>query len=736
MILSTLGAAGAAVLLVAGAQERVSAPDLRDEIHRAINAQSETERDTALEALQANAGEDHEDLIRELFAFLRQSTSTREGMAFAAIRRALSIPDEHIVRALVPLFEGADESLNAALSGVLSEFESHSVDGSADFAAYVPFLTGEPPVGLVRHMRSIDLRAASRALGLAQESDPEDIGGGDEQLAEITPVFALGDRIRPVTDEDLENPSASDWLTWRRTLDGHGYSPLDQITTDNVDRLRLVWSWSLGPGSQQTTPLVHEGILYIANPGEIVQALDAATGDLLWEYRRDAPPPGDSFGGPPPGRQHRNIAIYEDKVYLNTADAHIIAIDARTGEAVWDTDVGRGVGFQYSSGSIVADGSLVSGLTGCGRYRDDTCYIVGLDARTGDELWRTSTIALPGERGGDTWGDLPVMFRAGSDSWIPGSYDPVTRTLFHGTSQAKPWARVVRGTDGDALYTNSTLALDPDTGEMKWYFQHIPGETLDMDEVFERILVDYDGQRSVFTMGKMGVLWELDVETGAFRNAHDLGYQTFADVDPETGEVTYREGMIPELYEEIFWCPSTAGFKSWRAMSYHPETEAFVIPINLNCETAVFGPVERVAGGGGTGPVRRTNHFHPDSPGHLGELLSMSMRTGEVLWRQRFKTPINSAALTTAGGLAFAGSWDRYIYAFDITDGEILWSQRLPTSIQGFPISYAVDGRQYLAVPVGTGGGSWGGMIPADLMPEERRPVGGNGLFVFALAQE
>ena len=286
-------------------------------------------------------------------------------------------------------------------------------------------------------------------------------------------------------------------------------------------------------------------------------------------------------------------------VYLNTADAHVIALDARSGDVVWDTDVGQGVGFQFSSGAIVADGRVVSGLTGCGRYRDDTCYIVGLDAATGRELWRTSTIARPGERGGDSWGDLPLMFRAGSDSWIPGSYDPVTRTLFHGTSQAKPWARAARGTDGDVLYTNSTLALDPDTGEMKWYYQHLPGETLDMDEVFERILVDYDGQRSVFTMGKMAVLWELALETGEFRSARDLGYQTFADVDPATGQVTYRDGMDPVLGEPVFWCPSTAGFKSWRAMSYHPARETFYIPINLNCETAVFGPVDLVPGGGG-----------------------------------------------------------------------------------------------------------------------------------------
>ena len=430
---------------------------------------------------------------------------------------------------------------------------------------------------------------------------------------------------------------------------------------------------------------------------------------------------------------HRNISMHDDKIFLNTADAHVVAVDARTGEEIWDADIDQGVGYQFSSGSIVADGKVVSGLTGCGRYREESCYIVGLDADTGDELWRTSTVALPGQRGGDTWGDLPPMFRAGSDSWIPGSYDPVTRTLFHGTSQAKPWARAVRGTDGDALYTNSTLALDPDTGEMKWYYQHLPGETLDMDEVFERILVDYDDRRSVFTMGKIGVLWEMALETGRFRSAHDLGYQTVADIDSVTGQVTYRDGTIPVIGEEIYWCPSTAGFKSWRAMSYHPGLEAFFIPIHLNCETAVFGPVDRVAGGGGTGPVRRTNHHHPDSGEQLGEFLAMSMRTGEVMWRRRFRTPINSAALTTGGGLAIAGGWDRQAFAFDARTGETLWETRLPTSVQGFPITYAVDGRQYLAIPTGIGGASWGGMLPADLTPEVRRPLGGNGLFVFAL---
>ena len=223
-------------------------------------------------------------------------------------------------------------------------------------------------------------------------------------LLASAPGMAQVTGFTPVSDAVLQNPAAADWLNWRRTLDAQAHSPLDQITTANVAGLRLAWSWAMTSGSQQTTPLVYDGVMYLASPGEIVHALDAASGELLWEYRRDAPPPGSSFGGPPPGRAHRNIAIYQHMIYLNTADAHVIAIDARTGDVVWDTDVGKGVGFQFSSGAIVADGKVVSGLTGCGRYRDDTCYIVGLDAATGRELWRTSTIARPGERGGDSWG--------------------------------------------------------------------------------------------------------------------------------------------------------------------------------------------------------------------------------------------------------------------------------------------------------------------------------------------
>ena len=537
-----------------------------------------------------------------------------------------------------------------------------------------------------------------------------------------------------VTDAELENPDPADWLNWRRTLDGWGYSTLDQIDRTNVGDMQLAWSWGLEQGISQTTPLVHDGIMYIANPGNVVQALDARTGDFIWEHRRDM----DERRRP--GAQMRSLAIYQDLIILNTVDAHIVGLDARTGEVRWDTPVMPDFdGYGFSSGPIIADGIIVAGLRGCERYREETCYIVGLDASTGQVAWKTSTVARPGERGGDTWGDLPVLFRAGSDAWIPGSYDPVSGLVYYGTSQAKPWTRDARGTDGDALYSNSTLALDPATGEMKWYYQHLPGDTHDMDETFERILVDYDGRQSVFSMGKLGILWELDRVTGSYVNAIDLGYQNILDVAPETGEVTYRDGMVVGVFEELYFCPSTGGVKSLRAMSYHPTTGAMYIPLNLHCETAEFLPVEQREGGGGTGGVReRQNHFHPDSPDQLGEFQALDIRTGETLWQNRRRAPYNTAALTTAGGLVFVGDLDRYIFAYDTDTGETRWQSRLTTMANGYPITYAVDGTQYVAFVAGNplGGASWAATVPNDLLPELHNPRNaGNAIFVFALPE-
>ena len=562
--------------------------------------------------------------------------------------------------------------------------------------------------------------------------------------------------FRPVTEAMLRNPAPGDWLNWRRTDNAWGYSPLDQITRQNVGQLQLAWSWSMDDtGSQQATPLVYDGIMYLPNPRGVIQALDAATGDLIWEYRPGAtPPPAPAAARPSAGEQtdiprlsqrpatgggdtgrgiQRNLAIFGDKIFGTTNDAHIVALDARTGKLAWDVKVAdEKLGYEYTSGPIVVRGKVIAGMTGCSRYKEDVCFISGHDAATGKELWRTSTVARPDEPGGDSWGELPLMFRAGSDAWIPGSYDPDANLVYWGTAQAKPWARVVRGTDGAALYTNSTLALDPDTGKMKWYYQHIPGETQDMDEVFESILIDVGGRPSLFKMGKLGILWQLDRKTGAFVRATDLGYQNILDVD-QSGKVTYRPGMIPQLGVQISFCPSTAGFKSWRAMAFNPQTNALYVPMNLNCEIATFGPNAKVAGGGGTGPVRRKNTKHPQSDGNLGEFLALDVTSGKILWRHRTPSPSNTAALATAGGVVFGGDWDRHMYAYDAATGKVLWQTRLPTSAQGFPITYLANGKQYVAMPAGIGGGSWSTLIAPELAPEIRRPNSGNTLLVFAL---
>ena len=581
------------------------------------------------------------------------------------------------------------------------------------------------------------------------------------KLCAIASLFYLGTsssfsqilEYQTVTDTMLQNPPPEEWLSWRGTPRSWGYSPLEQINTANVEQLQLVWSMALDDtGAGQAAPLVHDGVMFVPGPRGVVQAINAATGDLIWEYRPGITPSVDgsdreitaeelgdaamaatAFAGVGRGVQ-KNLAIYGDMVYYATENASIRGLDARSGQLVWETQTADpALGYFYTAGPIVANGVLVTGITGCERYKDGNCYFTGHNPQTGEELWRFETIAAPGTPGGDTWSELPLRFRAGGDSWQSGSYDPTLNLVFMGTSQAKPWARAVRGTDGDALYTNSTIALNPNNGDMNWYYQHLPGETHDMDENFESILIDIEGRESLFKMGKLGILWQLDRASGEIIQATDIGYQTIVNVNPTNGNISYRDGMIPRIGQQIDMCPSTSGFKSWRAMAYSPRTEAMYIPITLNCELATFGPTEQVLGGGGPGPVRRINYPHHDAGENLGELLVMNIPEGDVKWRYRQRAPINTAALTTGGGLVFVGDWNRYYYAFDAETGEKLWQTRVTTSAQGFPMSYMIDGKQYIAMPVGVGGASWSGMLPRDLTPELTRPRNGNSIHVFAL---
>jgi alcohol dehydrogenase (cytochrome c) len=536
----------------------------------------------------------------------------------------------------------------------------------------------------------------------------------------------------PVTDAMLANPPPGDWLTWRRTHDGLGFSPLASIDKSNVGTLQLAWSLSLPAGPNTATPLVHDGVIFVHSFGDHVHALDAATGDELWHYARELP---NTYRP----TVKRNMALYGDKLYVGTSDVHVIALDVKTGALVWDSPITEpGSGFGLSGGPLVARGKVMQGVNG---QAPGGAYIVALDAATGAEAWRFYTIARPGEPGGDSWNGLPLERRTGGSVWTAGSYDAERNLAFFGPAPTydtgplrDPIAR--RGVTNDALYTNSTIALDPDTGKLAWHFQHVPNDQWDFDWAFERqiLTLPVDGRlrRVVLTAGKEAVYDALDLDAGGrYLFSVDLGLQNFITaIDARTGAKTIDPRLVPSRERPIVVCPHAGGAKSWVPASINPTTKVLFVPLVESCMDLT--PVPQDQRGSLSTGVRWTIRPPIGGDGRYGRIQAIDLETHETLWTERQRAPQTTGVLATAGGLVFAGALDRAFTAYDDATGKALWQAKLNDVPSSAPISYAVNGQQYVAMTVGHG--SAHALTFPMLTPEIDLPVVRSAtIWVFAL---
>ena len=582
-----------------------------------------------------------------------------------------------------------------------------------------------------------------RISAIANGQVPADIatprraaGGGDEGgAAGRAPAMTLGQTLvgniktySPVSDAMLVHPDPKDWLIYRGNYQAWSHSGLKQVNEGNVDQLQLKWSWAMNEGGENATgPTIHDGIMFLANTSNTVQALDARTGELLWENRL----------GPLATRAYsalRSLAVYDDKVYINATDARLYALDAKTGKVVWKTDIAEpGKGFNETGGLIIAHGKVIVGLTLC-RGQMPHCYISAYDARTGKQAWKFTTIAAPGTPGGDTWGDVPDDMRAGGETWIAGTYDPDLNITYWGTAQSKPWMQASRrsGT-ASTLYANTTLALDADSGKLKWYYSHAPGETFDLDEVFERVLIDHGAQKTLMTIGKAGILWKLDRVTGKFLDAKQTVFQNvYSGINKKTGQLIFRPDVLAQKTNTwISSCPSAAGGHDWPPTSYDPANDLMIIPLNQSCNMMLGHDVVQH-----TGVVQPEGEerlfFAPGTDGNMGRLAAYRTSTMEPVWSFQQRSSFLTGVLSTDGNIAFVGDYDRTFRAVQTTTGKTLWTVRLPTVVQGNPVTYEAGGKQYIAITTGLGGGSPFSK-PSSMLGELHHPDHGHAVYVFAL---
>ncbi len=507
---------------------------------------------------------------------------------------------------------------------------------------------------------------------------------------------------RPVTADRLANPEPENWLFYRGTQNGWGYSPLDQVDAGNVQNLVPVWTLSTGvTGGHEAPPIVNDGVMFVSTPRNLVMAIDARNGDLLWRYAHSLPDDLIAFHN-----TSRGVALFGDKVFTATLDARVVALDALTGRVVWNTSVqDNSRGYYMTLAPLAAEGKVMVGVSG--GELGIRGFVVALDAETGEEVWRTYTVPAPGEPGNDTWpGD--AWRTGGAAVWVTGHYDPELGLTYWGTGNPGPWMGDAR--PGDNLYTNSVLALDVETGEIRAHHQYHWNGSWDWDEVSTPLLIPVERDGRTFSAlvhpARNGYLWLLERHANAisFVDAVPYVYQdAFASIDPETGRPTYDPAHKPGTGRVTPFCPSLWGGKDWPPAAYNPQTGLLYLPANDNLCGAIEGrEVVYRPGSSFTGASSQLT-VQPGAD-HIGEIQAWNMNTGEEVWTHEFESLNWGGILTTAGNLVFSGGTsDRYFRAFDARTGEQLWQQRTNSGIIGVPSTYAVDGVQYIAVQSGWG---------------------------------
>jgi alcohol dehydrogenase (cytochrome c) len=552
--------------------------------------------------------------------------------------------------------------------------------------------------------------------------------------------------LSPVTEQMLATPPEGDWLTGRRSFDATGFSPLRQIDRGNVQHLQQAWRLPLEQSTNEITPLVHDGVLFVYS-GNWLQAVDAASGNPLWRYRHGgAAATGTRQFDAGARSRVRSIAIHGHAVYMPTPDGHLVALDARSGRLLWDRAIGSsGTGLQLTSGPLVARGVVMIGVS-LGLTNKGGCFIVGVDAATGEERWRIHTVARAGARDGDSWNGAPTDERFGAGVWTAGSYDPELNLAYFGVGNTYTTATLLRPRPGaagvtanDGLYTNSTLALRPETGELVWHYQHHQRDVWDQDWAFEQTLITLgsgaSATRAVVTGGKTGVFDAVDAATGRFLFSQDTGLTNlFLGIDPATGAKRANPALEPVAGKPMLLCPSNLGSRNWLATSFDAATGTLFVPMLESCAEFVYEPrTPRETANGGS-DIRFSSRPRPAGDGNFGRLMALDLATRQVRWTHRQRVPLASSVLATAGGVLFIADLARNFSAHDQGSGKVLWQTRLPAAAESTPITYTAQGRQYVALV--SGEGSHLGVSNRGLVPELGNPRTDLALLVFALPRQ